>query len=100
MAELQKKSDSTVAKQLADLKKKQLVEYHGANKTGGYFVKWTVVLLCGKICWHFWACLAKGSSLMECKDGAYKPVEPDEIEEKCNDAWQNMNGKQRWKKDS
>ena len=36
--ELRKKSESTAAKQLADLKKKQLVEYRGANKTGGYYV--------------------------------------------------------------
>ena len=41
VAELRKKSDSTAAKQLADLKKKQLVEYRGANKTGGYYVKTT-----------------------------------------------------------
>lgn len=44
VAELRKKSESTAAKQLADLKKKQLVEYRGANKTGGYYVKWAVVL--------------------------------------------------------
>lgn len=37
---------------------------------------------CGKICWHSWACLVKGSVLMECKDGAYKPMEPDEMKEK------------------
>ena len=39
VAELRKKSESTAAKQLADLKKKQLVEYRGANKTGGYYVR-------------------------------------------------------------
>ena len=39
VAELRKKSDSTAAKQLAELKKKQLVEYRGANKTSGYYVK-------------------------------------------------------------
>lgn len=38
VAELRKKSESTAAKQLTDLKKKQLVEYRGANKTGGYYV--------------------------------------------------------------
>ena len=39
VAELRKKSESTAAKQLADLKKKQLIDYRGANKTGGYYVK-------------------------------------------------------------
>ena len=39
VAELRKKSESTAAKQLADLKKKQLIDYCGANKTGGYYVK-------------------------------------------------------------
>ena len=39
VAELRKKSETTAAKQLAELKKKQLVEYRGANKTGGYYVK-------------------------------------------------------------
>lgn len=70
----------------------------------------TVVLLRGKICWHFYddtgnktesvvldangdircinvekarwhslECLAEGSVLFESKDGAYKPLEPDEI---------------------
>ena len=38
VAELRKKSESTAAKQLADLKKKQLIDYRGANKTGGYYV--------------------------------------------------------------
>lgn len=39
IAELRQKSESTVEKQLADLKKKGLIEYHGANKTGGYYVR-------------------------------------------------------------
>ena len=39
VAELRKKSESTAAKQLTELKKKQLVEYRGANKTGGYYAK-------------------------------------------------------------
>ena len=39
VAELRKKSESTVGKQLANLRKKGLIEYHGANKTGGYYVK-------------------------------------------------------------
>ena len=73
----------------------------------------TVVLLSGKICWHFYddagketesvlldangevrcinvekgrwhslECLESGSVLMESKDGAYKPLEPDELMEK------------------
>lgn len=73
----------------------------------------TVVLLRGKICWHFYddlgnetesivldadgevrcinvekgrwhslECLESGSVLMESKDGAYKPLEPDELMEK------------------
>ena len=73
----------------------------------------TVVLLRGKICWHFYddagnetesvvldangdvrcinvekgrwhslECLESGSVLMESKDGAYKPLEPNEIMEK------------------
>ena len=73
----------------------------------------TVVLLRGKICWHFYddegretesivldadgdvrcvnvekarwhslECLAENSVLLESKDGAYKPLEPDEIMEK------------------
>lgn len=32
--------------------------------------------------WHSLECLAEGSVLMESKDGAYKPLEPDEIMEK------------------
>ena len=39
VAVLRKKSETTAAKQLSELKKKQLVEYRGANKTGGYYVK-------------------------------------------------------------
>ena len=73
----------------------------------------TVVLLRGKICWHFYddagnetesvvldangvvrcinvekgrwhslECLAEGSVLLESKDGAYKPLEPNELMEK------------------
>lgn len=73
----------------------------------------TVVLLRGKICWHFYddagnetesivldangdirslnvekarwhslECMESGSVLLECKDGAYKPLEPEEIMEK------------------
>lgn len=38
VAELRKKSESTATKQLADLKKKWLVEYRGTNRTGGYYV--------------------------------------------------------------
>lgn len=39
VAELRKKSVSTVWKQLTDLRKKDIVEYRGANKTGGYYAK-------------------------------------------------------------
>ena len=73
----------------------------------------TVVLLRGRICWHFYddaghetesvvldangdircinvekarwhslECMESGSVLLECKDGAYKPLGPDEIMEK------------------
>lgn len=35
-----------------------------------------------KGCWHSLECLAEGSVLMESKDGAYKPLEPDEIMDK------------------
>lgn len=73
----------------------------------------TVVLLRGKICWHFYddagketesvvldangdvrcinvekarwhslECMESGSVLLESKDGAYKPLEPDEIMER------------------
>ena len=38
VAELRKKSEAPAAKQSADLKKKRLVEYRGANKTGGHYV--------------------------------------------------------------
>ena len=33
------KAESTVGKQLTDLKKKGIIEYRGANKTGGYYAK-------------------------------------------------------------
>jgi ATP-dependent DNA helicase RecG len=39
VAELRDKSESTVGKQLSDLKKKGFIEYRGANKTGGYYSK-------------------------------------------------------------
>ena len=39
VAKLRKKSVSTVWKQLTDLRKKDIIEYRGANKTGGYYVK-------------------------------------------------------------
>ena len=39
LAEIRKKSESTVEKQLTVLKKKELIEYRGSDKTGGYFVK-------------------------------------------------------------
>ena len=39
VAELRDKSESTVGKQLTDLKKKGFIEYRGANKTGGYYAK-------------------------------------------------------------
>ena len=39
VAEIRKKSESTVGKQLTDLKKKGLIEYRGSDKTGGYYVK-------------------------------------------------------------
>ena len=37
VAQLRGKTESTVGKQLADLKKKGVIEYRGANKTGGYY---------------------------------------------------------------
>lgn len=40
VAELRDKSESTVGKQLSDLKKKGFIEYRGANKTGGYYAKY------------------------------------------------------------
>lgn len=40
VAELREKSESTVGKQLSDLKKKGMIEYRGANKTGGYYAKY------------------------------------------------------------
>ena len=39
VAELRRKSESTVGKQLTELKKKGVIEYRGANKTGGYYAK-------------------------------------------------------------
>ena len=39
VAVLRKKAKSTIGKQLADLKERGLIEYRGANKTGGYYVK-------------------------------------------------------------
>lgn len=39
VAQLRGKTESTVGKQLADLKKKGVIEYRGANKTGGYYAK-------------------------------------------------------------
>ena len=39
VAELRNKSKSTIEKQLTDLKKKGIIEYRGANKTGGYYAK-------------------------------------------------------------
>ena len=39
VAELRRKSESTVGKQLTELKKKGVIEYRGANKTGGYYTK-------------------------------------------------------------
>lgn len=40
VAELRDKSESTVGKQLSDLKKKGFIEYRGANKTGGYYARY------------------------------------------------------------
>lgn len=39
VAELREKTKSTVGKQLTDLRKRGLIEYRGANKTGGYYLK-------------------------------------------------------------
>ena len=39
LAEIRKKSESTVEKQLTVLKKKDLIEYRGSDKSGGYYVK-------------------------------------------------------------
>ena len=39
VSELREKSESTVGKQLAILRKKGIIEYRGSNKTGGYYVK-------------------------------------------------------------
>ena len=79
VAELRKKSESTAAKQLTELKKKQFVEYRGANKTGVYYVKWAVVLFRGKIWWHLLEHLAEESGLMECKDGRYEVMKEEKF---------------------
>jgi ATP-dependent DNA helicase RecG len=39
VAEIRKKSESTVGKQLAELRKRGFIEYLGSDKTGGYYVK-------------------------------------------------------------
>ncbi|MBP5796652.1 MAG: winged helix-turn-helix transcriptional regulator, partial [Bacteroidales bacterium] len=39
IAEIRKKSKSTVGKQLAELRKRGFIEYLGSDKTGGYYVK-------------------------------------------------------------
>lgn len=39
VAEARGKSESTVKKQLATLKKMDLIEYRDSDKTGGYYVK-------------------------------------------------------------
>ena len=39
VAELRKKSESTVGKQLAELRKRGFIEYLGSDKTDGYYVK-------------------------------------------------------------
>ena len=38
VAEIRRKTESTVWKQLNELKKKGLLEYRGSDKTGGYYV--------------------------------------------------------------
>lgn len=38
-AEIRGKTESTVWKQLTDLKKKSLIEYRGSDKNGGYYAK-------------------------------------------------------------
>ena len=38
VAQLRGKAESTVEKQLRELKKKGVIGYRGANKTGGYYV--------------------------------------------------------------
>ena len=38
IAEIRNRAESTISKQLAELKKKGLIEYRGADKTGGYYV--------------------------------------------------------------
>ena len=39
VAEIRKKSESTVWKQLNELKRMNLIEYRDSDKTGGYYVK-------------------------------------------------------------
>ena len=39
VAEIRGKSESTVKKQLTALRKMNLIEYRGSDKTGGYFAK-------------------------------------------------------------
>ena len=39
IAEIREKSESTVWKQLSELCKRDLIEYRGSDKTGGYYVK-------------------------------------------------------------
>ena len=39
VAEIRKKSESTVWKQLNELKRMNLIEYRYSDKTGGYYVK-------------------------------------------------------------
>ena len=39
VAEIREKSESTVWKQLSELCKRDLIEYRGSDKTGGYYVK-------------------------------------------------------------
>ena len=38
IAEIRNRAESTISKQLAELKKKGLIEHRGADKTGGYYV--------------------------------------------------------------
>ena len=39
VAEKRRRSEPTVAKQLAELSEKDFIEYRGAKRTGGYYVK-------------------------------------------------------------
>ena len=38
IAEIRNRAESTISKQLVELKKKGFIEYRGADKTGGYYV--------------------------------------------------------------